>query len=188
MRKVVVLAIALLGLLVVAPVSPASANSFQGACAVSGNAVFPDPALGGTPLKATPATTSYRFDTNNTFPGGDRCVGSLNGVAGSYPVSAATASGRGTLSCVAASAGTPIDGQAVGNGSITIGGVTFNFTVQLVGAGTEVVFVLSQNGSPSAVGHASFANPANTGAAAGCAGAGVSSLHFDIEAASVTLS
>src|SRR5436309_16034763 len=99
MRKFLVLAMAIVGLFVIVPISSASAASFQGACAVSGNAVFPDPVLGGAALKAVPATTSYRFDANGSFPGGDRCVGNLNGTAGSYPVSVATASGRGTLGC-----------------------------------------------------------------------------------------
>jgi hypothetical protein len=187
MRKLLVLAMAILGLLVFVPVSPASAASFQGVCGVSGNATF------GSPLTAVPSANTYSFTTDGSFPVvGDRCVGSLNGTAPAvYPLSAggATASGSGTLSCsVSASGNLLVNGGADGPGSITIGGTTFPFTVKLIGAGTEVLFVLSQNGTPAAVGHASFASPANTGAAAACGTTGVSSLHFDIEAASVTLS
>jgi hypothetical protein len=187
MRKLVVLAMAIVGLLVIVPVSPASAASFTGACAVSGNAAFP------SPLTAVPSAKSYSFTTNDSFPVvGDTCVGSLNGgTPAVYALSPgnANASGSGTLSCSVSAAGDfLVNGGADGTGSITIGGQSFSFTVKLVGAGTEVLFVLSQNGLPAAVGHASFANPANAGAAVGCATGGVSSLHFDIEAASVTLS
>jgi hypothetical protein len=187
MRKLAVLAMAIVGLFVIAPISPASAASFTGACAVSGNATFP------TPLTAVPSAASYSFTTDDSFPVvGDTCVGSLNnGLPNVYALGPgdATASGSGLLSCtVSASGNLLVNGGADGPGHITIGGTTFNFTVKLVGAGTEVVFVLSQNGSPSAVGHASFANPANAGAALGCATGGVSGLHFDIEAASLTLS
>jgi hypothetical protein len=187
MRKLVILAVAILGLLVIAPISPASAASFTGACAVSGNATF------GSPLTAVPGPNSYSFTTDDSFPVvGDTCVGSLNGgTPAAYALSAgdASASGSGTLSCSVSAAGDLlVNGGADGTGSIKIGGTTFNFTVKLVGAGTEVVFVLSQNGLAAAVGHASFANAANAGAVAACAGGGVSALHFDIEAASVTLS
>jgi hypothetical protein len=187
MRKLAVLAMAVVGLLVIVPVSPASAASFTGACAVSGNATF------GSPLTAIPSANSYSFTTNDSFPVvGDTCVGSLNGGAPTvYALSTgdAHASGSGTLSCTVSAAGDfRVNGGADGTGSITIGGTTFNFTVKLAGAATEVVFVLSQNGSPAAVGHASFANPANAGAALACATGGVSNLHFDIEAASITLS
>jgi hypothetical protein len=186
MRKLLVLAMAVLGLLVIVPVSPASAASFQGACAVSGTATFP------SPLTAVPSAKSYSFVTDNGGLAPDTCVGSLNGtVPAVYPLAngGATAAGSGTLSCsVSASGNFLVNGGADGTGTITIGGQPFSFTVKLIGAGTEVLFVLSQNGTPAAVGHASFANAANTGAAAGCATTGVGSLRFDIQAASVTLS
>src|SRR5262245_58780990 len=126
MRKFVVLAMALLGLLAFVPASPASAATFQGVCGVSGNAAF------GSPLTAVPSANSFSFTTDGSFPAtGDRCVGSLNGTAPAvYPLGAgaATASGSGTLSCTVSAAGNLfVNGGADGPGSITIGGQPFAF-------------------------------------------------------------
>jgi hypothetical protein len=145
-------------------------------CTVSGNATFT------TPLTAVPGSNGYNF------AGPGECNGSLNGGAVTTYFATANASGTGTLGCTVADSGIVGSGGGTGTvnaysdpGHTTLVG-SISFSVDLAGAGTEVGFVLTGTGGGKAVGRASFADPANAGAPAACAGSGVSSLKFNIEA------
>jgi hypothetical protein len=92
----------------------------------------------------------------------------------------ATASGSGTLGCTAAL-------STGGTGTLNVNGSAVGFSINLAGAGTEVGFTLTGNSGGAGGGHASFA----TGAAqalTGCAGAGVTTLPFTVQAHATQLS
>lgn len=167
MRRLLAVLTVTLGALVLVPVTSASAATFAGACTISGTATFPSPGL-----QNTPQTLGYNFSGPGT------CVGSLNGGAPASHAVTANASGVGTLSCAAA--------VATG-GSATVaftGGPTFNFTIDLQGAGTEVNFVIHDDAGGAGVGHATFAEEATR--APECA-TGITSLGFDVVATAVKL-
>jgi hypothetical protein len=182
MGRLLVVATAILGVFVLAPISSASADdTFTGVCTVSGNATFT------TPLTAVPGSNGYNFS------GPGECDGSLNGGSVKTYFATAAANGTGTLGCTVSDSGIVGSGGGTGTvnayndaGHTSLAG-SISFGVDLAGAGTEVAFNLSGNGGGNAVGHASFADPANAGAPAACAGSGVGSLKFNIQAVAVGL-
>ena len=90
----------------------------------------------------------------------------------------ADAGGAGTLSC---------GGAVSTGGSATVAfvsGPRFDFTIDLQGAGSEVNFVIHDDGGGAGVGHATFAEEITR--APECA-AGITSLGFDVVAGAVKL-
>lgn len=167
MRKLLVVLALTAGALVLAPAGSASADTFAGACTISGTATFPSPGL-----QNTPQTLGYNFAGPGT------CVGSLNGGAPASHAITANAGGSGTLSC-AASVSTG------GSASVAFtGGPTFDFTIDLQGAGSEVDFVIHDAAGGAGVGHATFAEEITR--APECA-SGITSLGFDVVATAVKL-
>ena len=167
MRRLLAVLALTLGSLVLVPVTSASADTFAGACTISGTATFPSPGL-----QNVPQTLGYNFAGPGT------CVGSLNGGTPASHAITANASGSGTLSCAAAVA-------TGGTATVAfVGGPSFNFTIDLQGAGTEVNFVIHDAGGGAGVGHATFAEEVTR--APECA-AGITSLGFDVVATAVKL-
>jgi hypothetical protein len=169
MKKVLLAAAVSVGALAVGSVASASAASFSGACTLSGSATF------GAPLTAAPGANTYSFSASS-----GTCSGTLNGTT---PVvnapASATAGGSGILGCTAAE-------STNGTGTITVNGQTVGFTIHLAGAGTEVEFALTGNNGGAGGGHATFAT-GGAGALAQCAGSGVSSLPFSVQATAANL-
>jgi hypothetical protein len=167
MRRLLALLAVSVGALALVPVTSASAATFAGACTISGTASFPSPGL-----QNVPQTLGYNFAGPGT------CVGSLNGGTPASHAVTANASGSGTLSC-AASVSTG------GTASVAFtGGPTFNFTIDLQGAGSEVNFVIHDAGGGAGAGHATFAEEITR--APECA-AGITSIGFDVVAGAVKL-
>jgi len=169
MKRFILLGLLALVAVMAAPVASASAaNTVSGVCTLSGTAGF------NSPLKAQPGPNGYSFTGSGT------CSGTLNGTPITNAPASASASGSGTLGCTASAAPT-------GTGTLTVNGVAIGFQISLVGSGTEVTFALTGNSGGAGGGHASFAQDAQQ-ALTQCAGAGVSSLPFSVQAAAANLS
>jgi len=167
MRKLLAVLALTLGTLVLVPAASASAATFAGACTISGTATFPAPGL-----QTTPQTLGYNFSGPGT------CTGSLNGGAPASHAVTADASGSGTLSCGA---------SVATGGSATVafsGGPIFTFTIDLQGVGSEVNFVIHDDGGGAGAGHATFAEEITR--APECT-SGITSLGFDVVAGAVKL-
>lgn len=160
--------LALIAVMAVPVASASAANTVSGACTLSGNASF------SSPLKTQPGPNGYSFTGSGT------CSGTLNGTPITNAPASASASGSGTLGC-SASASTS------GTGTLTVNGTTIGFQLSLVGSGTEVTFALTGNSGGAGAGHASFALDAQQ-ALTQCAGAGVTSLPFSVQAVAANLS
>jgi hypothetical protein len=160
------LALALLAL----SAASASAATVSGACTVSGSADF-------TPngLQATPQSLIY------SFSGTGSCSGTLDGAPITNAPVSAFATGGGTLSCAGA-----LSLGGIGHITFPNQGVTINFGINLVGAGTEVEFALTGNSGGGGAGHATFAS--NADRALDCnSPTGVNGLGFEIQAAAANL-
>jgi hypothetical protein len=169
MKRFTLLGLLALIVVMAVPVASASAaNAVSGVCTLSGNATF------NSPLTAQPGPNGYSFTGSGT------CSGTLNGQAITNAPASATASGSGTLSCTASA-------STAGTGTLTVNGVSVGFQISLVGTGTEVTFALTGNSGGAGGGHATFALGAQQ-ALTQCAGAGVSSLPFSVQAAAANLS
>jgi len=170
MRRILLIAPLALAAFVLAPMATANAATVSGACTVSGTAHFTP-----TGLKSVPGPMGYDFTGTGT------CNGTLNGTPVTNSPVTAHAAGSGTLSCVGA-----VSTGGSGTLAFTSAGVTIGFQVDLVGAGSEVTFVLTGNGGGNGVGHATFAT--NGTRATECSSdAGLNDLGFDIQAAAVGL-
>jgi hypothetical protein len=167
-KKLIAVAALTVVAMMAVPAASASAATVNGACTISGSATF------GSPLTAQPGPNSYSFSGSGT------CSGTLDGQAFVNSPASASASGSGTLGCSAAL-------SQGGTGTLTVNGTSVGFHVDLAGGGTEVVFALTGNSGGAGVGHASFITGA-AGGLSGCAGAGVSSLPFTIQATAANLS
>jgi hypothetical protein len=173
MRRLLAVLALTLGALVLAPLAPASAATFAGACTISGNATF-----SGSGLTNAPQTLSYNFNSAGGGPLADTCTGSLNGGAPATHAITANADGSGTLSCAAAV-------STGGTATVAfVGGPTFTFGIDLVGTGPEVEFVINDGAGGAGGGHATFAEEITR--APECA-TGITSLGFDVVAAAVKL-
>jgi hypothetical protein len=175
MRRLLAMLALAVGAMVFVPASSASADTFVGACTISGSASFPPPGL-----QSGPQDLDYSFNSVGGGPLSDSCTGSLNGGAPATHAITANANGTGTLSCEASV-------STGGSASVAfVGGPTFNFTIDLVGTGSEVNFVIHDNGTPpgAGVGHATFAEEITK--ATECA-SGITSIGFDVVATAVKL-
>jgi hypothetical protein len=165
MRRLSLLAVLAAGALVSVSTASASAAAFTGTCELSGTASF------GNPLGITLQADSFSFTGSGTCAGTD-------GTTPFEGAASASASGTGSLSCVAS--------DATGSGSLTLAnGDTANFGLTLAGTGTEVEVVLKGDSSGDGLAHASFAT--NGTAATGCSSNSVSSLKFLIGATAADL-
>lgn len=169
MRKLALVIVALSGLAASAfPVS-ALADTFTGACTLSGTANLSPPL--GPLLKAG----AFTFSTDGSSA--NHCTGKLNGATITNAPASAIATGTGLLGCVAA------DGK--GSGTLNINGVPIGFTLTIVGTGPQVSLVIKGNGGGNATGQASFAT--DSSAAGDCAAKDAANLTFLIVALAAKL-
>jgi hypothetical protein len=141
-------------------------------CDVYGTATF-DEALTGTP-----GANTYHFLSSATGPGGatTACSGELNGVRVTKAPVVARVDGSGTLSCaVSQASGAPGTLTFVGTGQ------TLKFTLDIVGAASEVLLSVKGEKSGSGSGQATFRNDPDAApdkAVATCGDQGFRALDF----------